>query len=83
MEIQPDNNNMDIDEAQHQIIGKTLMKAKELVPENDDNVLFQPTAVASATEYIESDGQSLSTNVNDKMQYEADVDPTMLTANTV
>ena len=59
------------------------MKAKDIAPENDQNVLFQPSFVPDTTEYIQSDGQSLSTNVNDKMQYELDVDPSMLKANTV
>ena len=43
------------------------MKAKDIAPENDQNVLFQPSFVPDTTEYIQSDGQSLSTNVNDKM----------------
>ena len=87
MEISPETiQKMDVDQVNAQIVGagKTLMKAKELVPENDQNVLFQPNVGSSVMEDpAQSDGQSLSTNVNDKQQYEADVDPTMLTANTV
>ena len=42
MEISPDTNDMDIDQAQPHGMGKQLMKAKEIAPENDQNVLFQP-----------------------------------------
>ena len=47
---------MDIDQTQASasvgINDGSLMKAKNIVPENDDNVLFQPSVVVEDINYI-------------------------------
>jgi hypothetical protein len=55
MEINPNPDSMDIDNENQAneslgINDGTLMKAKNIAPENQDNVLFQP-AVNEADEY--------------------------------
>ena len=58
----------------------SLMKAANLdIPENKTNVLFQPAPQIHAQIPIMED-QSISTEPNEKIMYDTEVDPTMMKA---